>query len=85
MGLDYIRSAAGKPYIKRWAKGLNRLKTPTLLDTNLSPESRIVTAMLVPGCTPKPSFLLSNTAKPLERLDSPPDCRPRRSHVILNI
>ena len=54
MGLDYIRSAAGKPYIKRRAKGLNRLKTPTLLDTNLSPESRIVTAMLVPGCTPKP-------------------------------
>ena len=33
----------------------------------------------------KPSFLQSNTAKPLERLDSPPDCRPRRSHVILNI
>ena len=54
MGLDYIRSAAGKPYIKRWAKGLNRLKTPTLLDINLSPESRVVTATLVPGCTPKP-------------------------------
>ena len=33
----------------------------------------------------EPSFLLSSTANPLERLDSPPDCRPRRSHVILNI
>jgi hypothetical protein len=54
MGLEYIRSAAGKPYAKRWARGLNRLKTPTLLDVNLSAESRVVTATLAPGCTPKP-------------------------------
>ena len=32
MGLDCIRSAVGKPYMKRWPKGLDRLKTPSLLD-----------------------------------------------------
>ena len=53
MGIEYIRSQAGKPYIKRWAKGLNRLKTPTLLDVNLSAESRVVTATLAPGCARK--------------------------------
>jgi hypothetical protein len=53
MGMDYIRGQAGKPYVKRWAKGLNRLKMPTLLDANLSTESRVVTATLAPGCTPK--------------------------------
>ena len=30
------------------------MKTPTLLDVNLSAESRVVTATLAPGCTPKP-------------------------------
>jgi hypothetical protein len=54
MGLEYIRSASGKPYTKRWAKGLNRLKTPTLLDVTLTEESRVVTAALAPGCAPKP-------------------------------
>ena len=54
MGLEYIRSATGKPYTKRWAKGLNRLKTPTLLDVTLTEESRVVTAALAPGCAPKP-------------------------------
>ena len=32
-----------------------------------------------------PSFLLGNIINPLERLDSRPDCRPKRSHVILNL
>ena len=50
MGLEYIRSAAGKPYVKRWAKGLNRLKTPSLLDVKLGEECRTVTATLAPGC-----------------------------------
>jgi hypothetical protein len=54
MGLEYIRSAAGKPYKKRWAKGLNRLKSPSLLDVSLSEEARVVTATLAPGCRPKP-------------------------------
>ena len=39
MGLEYIRSASGRPYTKRWAKGLNRLKTPTLLDVTLTEEN----------------------------------------------
>jgi hypothetical protein len=51
MGIDYIRDQAGKPYVKRWAKGLNRLKMPTLLDINLSAESRVMTATLTPGCS----------------------------------
>ncbi len=50
MGLDYIRVQAGKPYEKRWAKGLNRLKTPTLLDVAFSSEARIITAAVMPGC-----------------------------------
>lgn len=53
MGIDYIRSKAGKPYVKRWAKGLNRLKTPNLLDVNVSTESRVMTATLTPGCCPR--------------------------------
>ena len=32
-----------------------------------------------------PSFLLSNTINPLERLNSCRDDRPKRSHVILNL
>jgi hypothetical protein len=54
MGLDYIRSAAGKPYVKRWAKGLNGLKTPSLIDVHLTEECRTVTASLAPGCAMKP-------------------------------
>jgi hypothetical protein len=54
MGLDYIRSAAGKPYVKRWAKGLNRLKTPSLIDVDLTEECRTVTASLASGCAAKP-------------------------------
>ena len=64
MGLEYIRSAAGKPYVKRWAKGLNRLKTPSLLDVHLSEESRMITATLVLDCMPKPgdAFLVQSSA-----------------------
>jgi hypothetical protein len=65
MGLEYIRSAAGKPYRKRWARGLNRLKTPTLLDVALSDQTHMVTATLAPGCNPKPgvAFLVQSTGK----------------------
>jgi hypothetical protein len=64
MGIDYIRGQAGKPYVKRWAKGLNRLKSPTLLDVNLSAESRVVTATLTPGCSPREggAYLVQTTA-----------------------
>ena len=46
MGIDFIRNASGKPYLKRWAKGLDRTKSPTLMDISLSEESRTFTAKL---------------------------------------
>ncbi len=46
MGIDFIRNASGKPYVKRWSKGLNRMMSPTLLDVSLSEEGRTVTAKL---------------------------------------
>lgn len=46
MGIEFIRNASGKPYTKRWAKGLDRTKTPTLMDVSLSEESRMLTAKL---------------------------------------
>jgi hypothetical protein len=53
MGIEWIRSQSGKPYTKRWARGLDRLKTPTLFDVSLGAECRVLTAMLVPGYDPK--------------------------------
>ncbi len=46
MGIEFIRNASGKPYTKRWAKGLDRTKAPTLMDVSLSEESRTLTAKL---------------------------------------
>jgi hypothetical protein len=54
MGLDYIRSAPGKSFRKRWTNGLNLLKTPSLLDVSLGEHSRLVTATLMPGRGAKP-------------------------------
>lgn len=48
MGLDYLRAQTGKPWRKRWDGGLDRLKTPTLLDLTMSEASRVVTAKLDP-------------------------------------
>ena len=46
MGLDYIRARTGKPWRKRWDRGLDRLKAPTLLDLKMSEASRVVTVQL---------------------------------------
>jgi hypothetical protein len=46
MGIDFIRNASGKPYTKRWAKGLDRTRAPTLMDVSLSEESRTLSAKL---------------------------------------
>lgn len=46
MGLDYIRAQTGKPWRKRWDGGLDRLKTPTLLDLTMTEAARTVTAEL---------------------------------------
>jgi hypothetical protein len=65
MGLEYIRSAAGKPYKKRWAKGLDRLKSPSLLDVAVTEQTRVLTATLAPGCraTPGDRYLLQSGDK----------------------
>ena len=47
MGIDFIRRTSGKPYTKRWARGLDRTKTPTLVDVRLPEESRTLTVMLL--------------------------------------
>jgi hypothetical protein len=46
MGLDYIRSQTGQPWKKRWNGGLDRLKTPTLLDLTINETLRVLTAEL---------------------------------------
>lgn len=46
MGLDYIRARTGKPWRKRWDRGLDRLKAPTLLDLTMSEASRVMTVQL---------------------------------------
>ena len=46
MGLDYIRAQTGKPWRKRWNRGLDGLKSPTLLELTISEASRVVTVQL---------------------------------------
>ena len=53
MGLDYIRKLAGKPWLKRWNKGLNRLKEPSLLDMAVTQNACAVTATLAPNTSAK--------------------------------
>jgi hypothetical protein len=54
VGIDFIRGDSGKPYVKRWAKGADRAKTPGLFDVRLGEDHRAVTATLLPDCAPKP-------------------------------
>jgi hypothetical protein len=46
MGVDFIREQSGKPWRKRWDKGLDRLKLPGLFDVQFSSQQRTVTADL---------------------------------------
>ena len=50
MGVDFIREQAGKPWTKRWDKGLNRLKVPGLFDIEFVSEQRRVTVELDGHC-----------------------------------
>lgn len=43
MGVDFIREQSGKPWRKRWDKGLDRLKLPGLFDVQFSSQRRTVT------------------------------------------
>jgi len=82
MGLDYIRRETGKPWRRRWNGGLDRLKTPTLLDLAISETARIVTAELAPGaqakvgdsfiveCSPD-GFTVSDGLRPIGRVAKP--------------
>lgn len=82
MGLDYIRAATGKPWRKRWAGGLDRLKQPSLLDLAITDSARIVTAQLTAGCQPKlgdvfiveasgAAFTVSDGLRPIGSVTSP--------------
>lgn len=53
MGLDYVRSQTGKPWSRRWDGGLDRLKTPTLLDLTINETIRVLTAELAPNAKVK--------------------------------
>jgi len=53
MGIDFIRSAGGKPYVKRWAKGHDRASTPGLFDVQFAAEIRVATASLTDAAPPK--------------------------------
>lgn len=46
MGIEFIRNASGKPYTKRWARGIDRIRAPTLMDVSMSEEYRTLTAKL---------------------------------------
>lgn len=54
MGLDYIRAQTGKPWKKRWDRGLDRLKTPTLFDLNMTETARTATVELEPSAKVRP-------------------------------
>jgi hypothetical protein len=43
MGVDFIRRQSGRPYRKRWAKGIDRMKEPSFLDVGFGVESQFVT------------------------------------------
>ncbi len=51
MGVDFIREQSGKPWRKRWDKGLDRLKAPGLFDVQFANECRTVTADLDSGAS----------------------------------
>lgn len=83
MGLDYIRAQTGRPWKKRWNRGLNRLKQPTLLDLTMSESARMVTVALEPGMSPKTGdavivqsgpvgFTVSNGLRSIGQVSDPP-------------
>lgn len=82
MGLDYIRAQTGKPWRKRWDGGLDRLKTPTLLDLTMSEASRLMTAQLNADAQVKPGdtlivqtaadgLILSDGLRAIGRIENP--------------
>lgn len=46
MGVDFIREHSGKSWRKRWDRGLDRLKEPSLFDVQFSERHRTFSAEL---------------------------------------
>ncbi|MBL8255966.1 MAG: hypothetical protein JNJ62_05150 [Pseudoxanthomonas mexicana] len=83
MGLDYIRGQTGKPWKRRWDGGLDRMKTPTLLDLMISEGLRMLTAELLPDSRVKvgdsyivepdgDDLIISRGRCPVGRITKPP-------------
>ena len=83
MGIDFIRARSGKPYVKRWARGLERANTPGLFDIQFGAEAKVVTATLSAGVSPQPGaqvilqragcdLMVFQGLKPLGRVLAPP-------------
>ena len=49
MGADFIREQSGQPWRKRWDKGVDRLKQPSLFDVRFRSQLRTITADIDPG------------------------------------
>lgn len=49
MGADFIREQSGQPWRKRWDKGVDRLKQPSLFDVQFASQQRTITADIDPG------------------------------------
>lgn len=49
MGVDFIREQSGKPWRKRWDKGLDRLKLPGLFDVQFADQQRTITVDINSG------------------------------------
>ncbi len=83
MGIEFIRAAGGKPYVKRWAKGHERASTPGLFDIQFGAETRIATAALSAGTAPQtgavvivqrsgPEVMVFEGLKPVGKILNPP-------------
>ena len=83
MGIDFIRAAGGKPYLKRWAKGHERANTPGLFDIKFGAEARVATAALACEAAPQagttvivqqlgPDLMVFEGVKPLGKILNPP-------------
>ena len=83
MGIDFIRRTSGKPYSKRWARGLDRTKSPTLFDVRLTEQGRTLTATLTRAYEPQinatvmvqvagPDLVVFDGLKQLARVNSAP-------------
>lgn len=83
MGLDYIRRQSGKPFYKKWDKGLDRLKQFDLLDHNTADAKNSAAAKIQPGyrlCPGQEVCLVKSgegltiiiELKPVGKIENPP-------------